>query len=100
MINDELAATVLAALPGSLNIAPESLSYELQDDFEFILLIVKCEDASLQDIKQWAADASRLLNPWIPGRKGEYSWMINFYQGTKVIESRFGGDVDSPDSGL
>jgi len=36
----------------------------------------------------------------IPKRRGEFSWMINVRVGGKIVESVFGGDADSPDSGL
>ena len=36
----------------------------------------------------------------IPKRRGEFSWMINVQVGGKLVESVFGGDADSPDSGL
>lgn len=45
-------------------------------------------------------EISRKLDSIIPKRNGEYSWMINFFNEEGIIDSYFGGDNESVDSGI
>jgi len=51
-------------------------------------------------IRDFLSRAQEIANAMIPKRRGEFSWMINVRVGGKIVESVFGGDADSPDSGL
>lgn len=77
----------------------EVISYEIQDDAQFVLLSVVTDgvsDVSPLDRKRIAA----LVDGIVPKRSGEYSWMVNFTLNGKIFDSYFGGDLLSPDSGL
>jgi hypothetical protein len=91
---------VLRLLQDETRFKKESISFEIQDDYKFLLISISIddfpEDESLSSLK----NVGHLLNRFIPGRRGDYSWMVNFTKKGKVFNSYFGGDLDNPNSGL
>jgi len=98
-VNDEVAGNCISAIEDSSPFARRVLSYEIQDDFNFVLISVVTDgvsDVSPLDRKRIAS----LVDGIVPKRSGAYSWMINFILNGSIFDSYFGGDLTSPDSGL
>ncbi|MEV8471773.1 hypothetical protein [Ralstonia sp. UNC404CL21Col] len=99
MVDDAIAAGCISEIAKNSPFGKEVISYEIQDDFQFVLLSVVTDgvsDVSPLDRKRIAA----LVDGIVPKRSGEYSWMVNFTLNGKIFDSYFGGDLLSPDSGL
>ncbi|MEF3062982.1 hypothetical protein V4C85_24490 [Ralstonia solanacearum] len=98
-VNDSIAEICISVIVENSPFKRGVLSYEIQDDFNFVLISVVTDgvsDVSPLDRKKIAL----LVNDIVPRRTGEYSWMINFLLNETVFDSYFGGDLLSPDSGL
>ena len=99
LIDDEIAEICIGKITENSPFKKEVISYEIQDDFQFVLLSVVTDgvsDVSPLDSKRIAA----LVDGIVPKRNGEYSWMVNFLLKGAIFDSYFGGDLMSPDSGL
>jgi hypothetical protein len=99
MVDDEIAESCASEIAKHSPFGKEVISYEIQDDAQFVLLSVVTDgvsDVSPLDRKRVAA----LVDGIVPKRDGEYSWMVNFTLNGKIFDSYFGGDLLSPDSGL
>lgn len=99
LVDDEIAEICIAEITENSPFKKEALSYEIQDDFNFVLISVVVDgvsDVSPLDRKRIA----NLVDGIVPKRNGEYSWMINFILKGTIFDSYFGGDLMSPDSGL
>ena len=98
-VSDEVAEICISAISESSPFERRTLSYEIQNDFNFILISAVTDgvgNVSPLDRKRIAS----LVDGIVPKRSGEYSWMINFILDGVIFDSYFGGDVMSPDSGL
>ena len=98
-VNDQVAENCISAITKNSHFKRDVLSYEIQDDFNFVIISVVTDgvsDVSPLDKKKIA----RLVDDMVPKREGEHSWMINFILNESIFESYFGGDLMSPDSGL
>ena len=99
MVDYQIADICVSEIAKHSPFGKEVISYEIQDDFQFVLLSVVTDgvsDVSPLDRKRIAA----LVDGIVPKRSGEYSWMVNFTLNGKIFDSYFGGDLLSPDSGL
>lgn len=99
MIDDAIAECCVSEIAKLSPFGKEVISYEIQDDFQFVLLSVVTDgvsDVSPLDRKRIAA----LVDCIVPKRSGDYSWMVNFLLKEAIFDSYFGGDLMSPDSGL
>lgn len=99
MIDDAIAESCVSEIAKLSPFGKEVISYEIQDDFQFVLLSVVTDgvsDVSPLDRKRIAA----LVDGVVPKRNGEYSWMVSFTLKGQIFDSYFGGDLMSPDSGL
>ncbi len=99
-IDDEIAKNACHAIIGLIGVGPEAVSYEIQDEYKFVLFLVNALKLPENEIPKIARMVANLLNETMPTRHGEYTWMVNFMREGCVAESFFGGDLDSPDSGL
>lgn len=99
LVDDGIAENCILGIIKNSPLKREVLSYEIQDDFNFVLISVVTDgvsDVSPLDRKRIA----NLVDGIVPKRNGEYSWMINFILKGAIFDSYFGGDLMSPDSGL
>lgn len=99
MVDDKVVESCVSEIAKHFPFGKEVISYEIQDDAQFVLLSVVTDgvsDVSPLDRKRIAA----LVDGIVPKRSGEYSWMLNFTLNGKIFDSYFGGDLLSPDSGL
>lgn len=98
-MDDGIAESCISEIAANSPFGKEVISYEIQDDFQFVLISVVTDgvsDVSPLDRKRIAA----VVDGIVPKRDGEYSWMVNFTLNGKIFDSYFGGDLLSPDSGL
>ena len=98
-VNDAIAGSCISAITDNSPFDRRSLSYEIQDDFNFVLISIVTDgvsDVSPLDRKRIA----NLVNGIVQKRNGEYSWMVNFLLKGAIFDSYFGGDLISPGSGL
>lgn len=99
MVGDAIAESCVSEIAKLSPFGKDVISYEIQDDFQFVLLSVVTDgvsDVSPLDRKRIAA----LVDGIVPKRDGEYSWMVNFTLNGKIFDSYFGGDSAAPDAGL
>lgn len=100
IITPEVVSRVLRLLEMETAFKKESISYEIQDDSNHLLISISIDDLPESEAPSTFKRVGCLVNPLIPGRRGDYSWMVVFTKGGKVVDSYFGGDLDSPHSGL
>lgn len=91
---------VLRFLEMEVGFNSASISYEIQEDGNYILISVVINDFTESNVKSSFKNIGNALNILIPGRKGEHSWMIVFKKNDEIIDSYFGGDLDCPYAGL
>lgn len=100
MVTQELAVKVLSLLETEFGFRKETISFEIMDDFQFLLTSIAIDEFTEIDQSLTFKRVGLFLNGMMPNRKGDYTWMVNFMRAGKVIDSYFGGDLDSPNSGL
>jgi hypothetical protein len=100
LITQALIDKVLVLIQEHTCFIRESMSFEIQDDFQFLLISISVDQFGSDEISDAMKHVANLLYGFMPKRKGDYSWMVNFKRDGEIIESYFGGDVDSPDSGM
>jgi hypothetical protein len=98
-ISEELIQQCIDELQSKTRFKADRISYEIQDDFRFLLLSIAVDNLDELDRVE-CRSAAQLIDKLMPKRIGEYSWMTNFLTEGKIIDSYFGGDADLPDSGL
>lgn len=99
LISDALAETVVKRLAELAGLDKTCIAFEFQDDFQFLLVGIPCEQA--RELAQ--AERRKLgreVDQFMPRREGELTWMLNFTVNGKVVDSYFGGDITSPDLGV
>jgi hypothetical protein len=99
-ITQELMDEVLHLLMAQSCFRKETISFEVQDDAQFLLASIAIDDLPENEPSSTFKRVGHLLNQLMPSRKGDYSWMVNFTRAGRVVDSYFGGDLDCPDSGL
>ncbi len=100
LVSDEMANSLIDKITESTIFEKKSIHFEIQDDFKFLLLTINTHDKDSPEIYAQRIIIRDILNSSIPRRDGEYSWMVNFKFHDEVVDSYFGGDTQSPDSGL
>lgn len=99
LITEELIQECIQTLDKETRFNREVISYEIQDDFNFLLLSIRVDDLSNGTSTEYKF-AAKLIDRLVPQRDDDYSWMINFQRGGEIIDSYFGGNSQSPNSGL
>ncbi len=100
IITDELVKKLILLLETEADFKKEDISYEVQDDFQFLLISISVDDSLGVNRLPLFKRVARLLNQLVPSRSGDYSWMVNFKCDGKILDSYFGGDSNCPDAGL
>ena len=100
IITQEFVSKVLYLLEDKTYFKKDSISFEIQDDFKFLLISISIDELPENEPLSIFKNVGHLLNNFIPARSGNYTWMVNFTREAKVVDSYFGGDLDSPNSGL
>ncbi|MET3444708.1 hypothetical protein [Ralstonia sp. 1138] len=99
LVDDGIAEICISEITKNSPFVRDAISYEIQDDFNFVLFSVATDgvsDVSPLDRKRIA----KLVDDIVPKRHGEDSWMVNFVLNGKIFDSYFGGDSAAPDAGL
>lgn len=100
LITQEIISNILQIIENQLGKKDDSFSFEMQEDSQFVLISVMLDEYEQLSISEKMKKIAYSLNELIPTRKGDYSWMINFKKNGEIFESYFGGDEDSPNSGM
>lgn len=100
IITTDLINSVVNIIRSEIKDEAVSIDYEIQDDYQFLLLSIKLTDNVDKSIGKKYKKMINDINSMMPTRENDYSWMINFLKNNEVIDSYFGGDLSSPDSGL
>ena len=97
LISDSLVELVLARLIEQAQWVRDCLTYELQDDFQFLLITIETGPASTEVERK---QLGYLVDNLMPARERDLSWMLNFTSEGKLVDSYFGGDKSSPEIGF
>jgi hypothetical protein len=100
LISEDLIARILRALDEESSIKGAHVSYEIQDEFQHLLVSIAMDGMPSTGGAPAFRRIGELMNSMMPFRQGEYTWMVNFKRRGKIVDSRFGGDRDCPTSGL
>lgn len=100
IITQELVDLVLCTLEVETTFGRGIISYEVQDDFRFILISIPVDGLFDTELTLTVEKVGNILNRIIPKRTDTYSWMVVFTKFGKVVDSCFGGNLESPNSGL
>lgn len=100
IITQQLIDDVVRLLEAETSFKKDSISFEIQDDGQFLLISISVDTLSVSGASSTFKRVGQLLNDMMPTRKGNYSWMVNFTRDGKVADSYFGGDSECPGSGL
>ncbi|TFW30198.1 hypothetical protein [Massilia horti] len=99
LISPELVDAVIRLIVETLPWAKDAVTYEVQDDFQFLLVAVQC-DTGPELTEDERRQLGRRIDRLMPTRNGELTWMLNFMSNGKVADSYFGGDSRSPELGF
>ena len=100
IITSEVVGQVLRMLETETCFKKEVISFEIQDDYEHLLISIAIDELPQSEPVATFKRVGDFINELVPGRRGDYSWMVVFKRNGTVIDSYFGGDLDSPNSGL
>jgi hypothetical protein len=100
IVTPEVINAVRRALIALPLINPETISYELQDDYRHLLVSIPIDGLEIVDAASTFGSIGAVLNSIVPSRANDYSWMVVFTRGGRVVDSYFGGDAQYPESGL
>ncbi|WP_353328880.1 hypothetical protein [Chitiniphilus shinanonensis] len=98
LIDDEVVRRSLNGIKKEIGPKEGGVYFEIQDDFQFLLINIDVDECEVEK-KDFKRVASVLLGI-VPGRRGEYSWMVNFKKNGVIVDSYFGGNEDFPDAGV
>jgi hypothetical protein len=100
IITSEVVNKVLRFLEEEMALTKEAISYEIQDNSNHLLISISVDGLLVSESPAALKRLGDRVNSLMPGRRGDYSWMVVFTKDGKVIDSYFGGDLDNPRSGL
>ena len=100
IITSEIVSRVLRLLETETAFKKQSISYEVQDDGNHLLISISIDDLPKSELYSTFKPVGGLVNSLIPARRGDYSWMVVFTKDGKVVDSYFGGDLNNLYSGL
>lgn len=100
IITSKTLTQIAAELEKDANFKGDSISYEVQDDGNHLLVLISLDRLLEGQSPSAFKHAGEIVNSLVPGRVGDYSWMVVFTKNGQVIDSYFGGDLNCPDSGL
>lgn len=102
IITKELVDRVLCLIEENTSFRKDSIAFEIQDNFQHLLISISIDNFSetISETGSVFKKLGQLLNSIMPSRRDHYSWMLVFTKAGKVVDSYFGGNLDSPNSGL
>jgi hypothetical protein len=99
-INQKLVNVLVKELVSKAGFLSSQISTEIQEDGLFLLITITGVGRLEAVPEPQVLIAQAIVDRAVPRRSGEYSWMINFTRYGAVVNSVFGGDSESPLSGL
>ncbi len=100
LINDELANRLLGLILEKAKFRKESIYYEIQDDGQCILFLIKINDDSHMETDSTLRNLAEIFDNLVPQRIDDCSWYLSFVKDGEVIDTYFGGNVNSPEMGF
>ena len=100
IITPELENQVLRFFETETSFKRETIAFEIQDDGQFLLISISIDDLPETEPVSTFRRVGDILNSMVPSRIDDYSWTVVFTKAGKVVDSYFGGNSASPDSGL
>lgn len=97
IMNDDLACSILDLLSEESVFPRNLLRYEIQDDGLCLLITVPIDRYMDSDVMSGLRQMASTLRGLIPGRSGDFSWMVALTDEGAVVESCFGGNSAIPD---
>lgn len=99
IITEELKNQILILLQEE-SFNKDSIGFEVQDDGRCILIYIPIDTLPENEPSSTFKRIAKRLNNLVPQREDDYSWYAMFIRAGVMVESYFGGDASSPDSGL
>jgi hypothetical protein len=98
---DKKTAHIFVKKLATLNLLNiEFIRYEIQDHWPYFFVCIDLpphiNDSKAKEILISAQELAKVDLPWCAT---EYFWMISLYRHNTVVNSVFGGDLSSPNSG-
>lgn len=100
VITQALLTQVLNMLEVETPFKKENYFVELQDDSLLLFISIPTDTYINIDAKSTFKRVGQLMSQMMPNRANDYSWMVTFTKAGKVVHSYFGGNLNSPNSGL
>lgn len=100
IITPQLEKQVLELLEKEASLKKNSISFEVQDDGNCLMIYIPIDDFPDGEPPSTFKRIGNLLNGLMPTRCGDYSWFATFTRHGEIVDSYFGGDLASPNSGL
>lgn len=99
IITEELKNKILSLLTEE-SFDSSLIKFEVQDDGQCILIYIPIDGLPETEPPSTFRKIGLRLNKLVPFRHDDYSWYALFTRSGEIVESYFGGDASSPDSGL
>jgi hypothetical protein len=90
---------VLELLEADGFVKADTVTFEVQDDGQCLMIYIPV-DTLPEAAPSTFLRIGQKLDKIIPGRHGDYSWFATFTRAGEIVDSYFGGNLDSPESGL
>lgn len=99
IITEELKSRILSLLTEE-SFDSSLIRFEVQDDGQCILIYIPIDGLPESEAASTYRKIALRLNKLVPFRQDDYSWYALFTRAGEIVDSYFGGDASSPDSGL
>ena len=88
--NDNYAQSIVAKLGEIAGGLLTNYRYEIQDDWEFLLIVAELQtDLSEDELDQRCAEIKSQIAPLLPKRRREYAWMVTMKRRGNFVASIF-----------
>ena len=95
-ISHATADSAKQALQRVLHEEAKWIKTEIQDEGEFLLVLIETDFVCASDATQHVLDqAGAVLTSFIPPRKGEHAWMVNITHRDALLDSTVGGLIEN-----
>ena len=100
IITEDLKIKILNLLEKEASIRKDSITFEIQDDGQCLMIYIPIDEFPENEPTTTFQRIGYLLNTIMPSRKDDYSWFATFTRAGEIVDSYFGGNLESPNSGL
>ncbi len=65
-----------------------SIDYEIQDDYQYLLIIVRCEEIDENKMIEFHKETRKIIESKIPSfNNGEYTWSVIFQNANGIFDT-------------